>query len=138
MERQLSSTGQDILQLMRAKQLRVVDVRDTDANGRPSPAFARMFVAEGRIMRVFAFDLNEGAGAPGRFQVWGEQIGNAASLRNLGVLSVDDRTQNRWSLSVEDADVVKGIDSVFVTASAQNASAGGERMLYAYLGPSTQ
>jgi hypothetical protein len=130
MERQLAAAGKDILQLMLAKQLRVVDVRDTGADGRPAAAFARMFVAEGRVIRIYAFDLNERTGAPTRFQVWGERLGTSGSLRNLGVLSVDDRSQNRWSLSIQDADVVQSINSVFVTTSA----ADGQRLLYAHLG----
>src|SRR5262249_29417965 len=83
---QLSASGKDLLKLMLAKQLRAVDVRDTDANGRPSPAFARVFIAEGTSIRIFAFDLNEAR----RFQVWGEQLGDAKSVRSLGTLDVDD------------------------------------------------
>src|SRR5262249_36841622 len=43
-ERELAATGRDIMTLMAAKQLRVVDVRDTDASGQPSAAFARVFI----------------------------------------------------------------------------------------------
>jgi hypothetical protein len=137
-ERELAAAGRDILELMAAKQLRVVDVRDTDASGRPSTAFARVFISESRTIRIFAFDLNEGgtAGAPRRFQVWGEQVGDAKSVRSLGILDVDDRTQNRWSLTIQDAAVVKDINSVFVTTSGRGSAPGGQRLLYAFLGRS--
>lgn len=131
MERQLAQAGKDILQLMLARQLRVVDVRDTDGDGRPGVAFARVFVAEGSSMRIFAFDLGAGASAGTRFQVWGERVGSGAAPRNLGTLNVDDRTQNRWSLSVGD---VKDIDSIFVTTAARGANPEGPRLLYALLG----
>jgi len=131
MERELSSAGRDILDLMSAKQLRVVDVRDTDAAGRPSAAFARIFVSEGRSIRIFAFDLNEGR----RFDVWGEQAGAAKTVRRLGSLDVDDRTQNRWSFTVQNADAVRDINSVFVTVATRAGAADGPRLLYAFLGP---
>lgn len=136
-ERQLAATGRDILQLMAAKQLVVIDVRDTDANGRANAPFARVFIAEGRTVRIFAFDMGAGAqAAPRRFQVWGEQLGRPGSVRSLGVLDLDDQTQNRWSLSLQNADLVRGVDSVFVTASARSNAPEGPRLLYAYVGQS--
>jgi hypothetical protein len=62
-------------------------------------------------------------------------VGNPGSVRSLGVLDVDDRTQNRWSVTVRNADAIKGIDSVFVTASAPGGTApSGSRLLYALVG----
>jgi hypothetical protein len=138
MERQMATAGRDILALMLAKQLRVVDVRDMDAAGQPGAAFARMFITEGRSIRIFAFDMNEGGGAPAqRYQVWAERVGDPKSVRSLGVLNVDDRTQNRWTLSIDDADFVKTINSVFVTASSRGGAPEGPRLLYAFLGQSS-
>jgi hypothetical protein len=135
MERQLSAAGRDLRELMLARQLRVVDVRDTDASGRPNQAFARVFISEGQSIRIFAFDLIQGREAgPGRFQVWGEQLGNSSSLRNLGTLEVDDRRQNRWSLTLQNADAVKNISSVFVTAANRGGAPDGPRLLYVHLG----
>lgn len=59
MERQLSAAGRDIRELLVARQLHVVDVRDTDADGKPSPAFARVFLTEKKSLMFFAFDLND-------------------------------------------------------------------------------
>jgi hypothetical protein len=129
MERQLAAAGKDILELLLAKQLRVVDVRDTDATGRPTAAFARVFIAENRTVRIFAFDLNEGRSGPSRFEVWGEGLGGTKTARSLGVLNVDDRTQNRWSATIHHANVTE-LSSVFVTASG---GADGPRLLYAFL-----
>jgi myosin heavy subunit len=136
MERQLSSEGRDIRALLVARQLHVVDVRDTDANGKPSQAFARVFLTEGKSLMFFAFDLNEAntLSAKARFQVWGEQLGKKGSVRSLGVLSVDDKAQNRWALKVENPGALSEINSVFVTISPQGSSNSGQRLLYAYLG----
>lgn len=136
MERQLVVAGRDIRQLLVARQLHVVDVRDTDANGKPGRAFARVFLTEGKSLMFFAFDLNDpkAIDAKARFQVWGEQLGKKGSVRSLGVLSVDDKAQNRWALKVENADLLSEVNSVFVTVSSAGGGRSGQRLLYAYLG----
>ena len=35
------------------------------------------------------------------FQVWGQQEGKTSSLRSLGFLYVDDKTQRRWALKTD-------------------------------------
>jgi hypothetical protein len=83
----------------------------------------------------FAFDLNDPKviSAKTRFQVWGEQRGKKGSARSLGVLSVDDKTQNRWALKVENSGLLSDVNSVYVTVSSPGGKSG-ERMLYAFLG----
>jgi hypothetical protein len=138
MERQLAAAGRDIRELMVARQLHVVDVRDMDANGKPSQAFGRVFLTEGRSLRFYAFDLNEGrvTNAKACFQVWGEQLGKQSSVRSLGILYVDDKAQKRWVLKVDNPDLLREIDSVFVTVSSLGVGnrPSGQRLLYAYLG----
>ncbi len=138
MERQLAAAGRDIRELMVARQLHVVDVRDTDANGKPRPSFARIFLIEGKSLMFYAFDLNEGrpSNAKARFQVWGEQLAKDHSVRSLGLLYVDDKAQKRWALKVEDPSLLNEINSVFLTVAAPGAGdkPSGQRLLYAYLG----
>lgn len=138
MERQLTAAGRDIRELLVARQLHVVDVRDTDANGKPGPAFARVFVTEGKSLMFYAFDLNEErpTNAKARFQLWGEQLGKARSTRSLGLLHVDDKAQKRWVLKVENPSLLSEINSVFVTVVVPGAGKipSGQRLLYAYLG----
>jgi hypothetical protein len=138
MERQLAAAGRDIRELMVARQLHVVDVRDMDANGKPSQAFARVFLTEGKSLMFYAFDLNEGrvTKAKARFQVWGERLGKQSSVRSLGLLYVDDKAEKRWTLKVDNQDLLSEIDSVFVTVSppGEGNKPSGRRLLYAYLG----
>jgi Tfp pilus assembly protein PilN len=138
MERQLVAEGRDIRELLAARQLHVVDVRDMDANGKPGPAFARVFLTEGKSLTFYAFDLNEGrvTNAKGRFQVWGQQLASKNSVRSLGFLYVDDKAQKRWTLKISNPDLLKEINSVFVTVStpAGDSMPTGQRLLYAYLG----
>ncbi len=135
-ERQLAAAGRDIRELLVARQLHVVDVRDTDATGKPSQAFARVFLTEGKSLMFFAFDLNDpkAINAKARFEVWGEKLGKKGSVRSLGVLSVDDKAQNRWALKVEKADLLSEVNTVFVTVSSAGGGRSGQRLLHAYLG----
>ena len=59
LERQMAAAGQDVRELMAAKQLHVIDVRDADQNGQPGKAFGRIFLNEGKSLTFYAFDLND-------------------------------------------------------------------------------
>ncbi len=137
-ERQLAAAGKDVRELMAARQLHVIDVRDTDPNGNPSKAFGRVFLTEGKSLTFYAFDLNEDrvVNAKRSFQVWAVPEAGKKAPRSLGVLHVDAKAQGRWVLKVDNPELVKEISSVFVTVEP---SAGGkqpsrQKMLYAYLG----
>jgi hypothetical protein len=58
------------------------------------------------------------------------------SARTLGLLRVDAKAQGRWVLKVENPQLVKEINSVFVTVepAAGGKQPSGQKMLYAYLG----
>jgi hypothetical protein len=138
MERQLASAGKDVRDLMGARQLHVVDVRDTDPNGKAGKAFGRVFLTEGKSLIFYAFDLTDAKkiNAKQTFQVWGQQEGKTSSLRSLGFLYVDDKTQRRWALKTDDPASVAEIDSVFVTVEPEGGAKkpSSQRLLYAYLG----
>ena len=137
LERQLTGAGKDIRELLTARQLHVIDVRDTDVNGKPSKAFGRIFVTEGKSLTFYAFDLNEDQviNAKQRFEVWGSQQGKKSSQR-LGFLYADNKADRRWALKVNDPGLIKEIDSVFVTLEpfTGGQTPSGQPMLYAYLG----
>jgi hypothetical protein len=138
LERQLTAAGKDIRELLTARQLHVIDVRDTDANGKPSKAFGRIFVTEGKSLTFYAFDLSEERtiDAKHRFEVWGAQQAKGSAAHNLGMLYVDDKAQRRWALKVNDTQLVKEVDSVFVTVEPAGGATtpSGQGLLYAYLG----
>jgi hypothetical protein len=138
MERQLASAGKDVRDLMGARQLHVVDVRDTDPNGKAGKAFGRVFLTEGKSLVFYAFDLTDAKkiNAKQTFQVWGQQEGKTSSLRSLGFLYVDDKAQRRWALKTDDPAAVNEIDSVFVTVEREGGAKepSSQRLLYAYLG----
>jgi hypothetical protein len=138
LERQLTAAGKDIRELLTARQLHVIDVRDTDANGNPSKAFGRIFVTEGKSLTFYAFDLDQERplDAKHRFEVWGAQQAKGSPAQHLGFLYVDDKAQRRWALKVNDPQLVKEVDSVFVTVETARGAPtpSGHQLLYAYLG----
>jgi hypothetical protein len=138
MERQLAAAGKDVRELMVARQLHVIDVRDTDPNGNPSKAFGRVFLTERKSLTFYAFDLNENRAVnPNRsFQVWAVPEGNKNLSSSLGFLTVDPEAQGRWVLKVDNPELLKQINSVFVTSEAEagGKQPNGQKMLYAYLG----
>jgi hypothetical protein len=138
LERQLTAAGKDIRELLTARQLHVIDVRDTDANGNPSKAFGRIFITEGKSLTFYAFDLDQErpVDAKRRFAVWGTQQAKGSPAQHLGFLYVDDKAQRRWALKVNDPQLVKEVDSVFVTVEPDRGAPApsGRELLYAYLG----
>jgi hypothetical protein len=140
LERRLAAEGKDVRELMASRELHVIDVRDTDPNGNPGKAFGRVFVTEGKSLTFYGFDLNEDGAlnAKSSFQVWAVPEGSKNSPRSLGLLRQDAKAQGRWVLSVENPELVKEINSVYVTVEpvAGGKQPSGQKMLYAYLGQS--
>jgi hypothetical protein len=138
MERQLAAAGKDVRELMAARQLHVIDVRDTDPNGNTNKAFGRVFLTEGKSLTFYAFDLNEERvlSAKNSFQVWAVPEASKKASHSLGVLHIDAKAQGRWVLKVENPELVQQIKSVFVTVepAAGGKQPSGQKMLYAYLG----
>jgi hypothetical protein len=138
MERQLAAAGQDVRDLMVARQLHVVDVHDTGSNGKPSKSFGRVFLTEGKSLTFYAFDLNDDQVLNDKrsFQVWAVPEADKNSARSLGFLRADSKAQGRWVLKVEDPELVKEISSAFVTVEpgVGGRHPSGQKMLYAYLG----
>jgi len=138
MERQLAAAGQEVRELIVARQLHVVDVRDTDSSGKASSAFGRVFLTEGKSLTFYAFDLNEDRvlNAKRSFQVWAVPEADKNSPRSLGFLRADSKAQGRWVLKVENPELVKQISSAFVTVEPRvgGKHPSGQKMLYAYLG----
>jgi Putative zinc-finger len=133
----MMSADRDIRDLMGARQLHIVDVYDANSAGQRQKRFGRVFYTEGKSLVFYAFDLtNSGVvEAKESFQAWGTKYGGSNMAVNLGVFYVDDKSQRRWALKVEDPALLNEIDSVFVTAepSAHGKKPTGRRLLFAYL-----
>jgi hypothetical protein len=138
MERQLAAAGKDVRELMAARELHVIDVRETDPNGKLTDAFGRVFLTEGKSLTFYAFDLNQSPAlnAKRSFQVWAVADSASGSSRSLGFLHADGKAPGRWVLNVDNPELVSQIHAVFVTSEP---GIGGkepstQKLLYAYLG----
>ncbi len=126
-------------ELVGARNLHIVDVYDTDANGKTKKAVGRVFYTQGQSLVFYAYDLSTSRSETGKYAyyVWGHKEGNDESVRNLGTLDPDDVSQKRWILKVNDAKALSDIDRVFVTLE-QNGKVDlrphGKKILSAYLG----
>jgi uncharacterized coiled-coil protein SlyX len=138
LQRQLAMAGGDAPNVMGARQLHVVDVRDDGPDGKPGKAFGRIFFTEGKSLVFYGFDLNDPAknGSKKTYQVWGQQEGKPGSVRSLGFLNVDSKAQQRWVLKTNDVASFREIDSLFVTVEPQGGAKtpSGQRLLFASLG----
>ena len=68
--------------------------------------------------------------------MWGQTEGKTGSVRSLGFLNVDNKTQQRWVLKSNDAATFNEINTLFVTVEPQGGAKtpNGQRLLFAYLG----
>lgn len=137
MQRQLA-TAANVPDVMGARQLHVVDVRDSGPDGKPGKAFGRIFLTDGKSLVFYAFDLNNPAknGSKKTYQVWGQKDGTPSSLRSLGFLNVDSKIQQRWVLKTNDVASFREINSLFVTVEPRGGARtpSDQHMLFAYLG----
>ena len=126
-------------ELVGARNLHIVDVYDTDSNGKTKKAVGRVFYTQGQSLVFYAYDLstNRFDTVKYGYYVWGHKEGNDQSVRNLGTLDPDDVSQRRWMLKVNDAKALSDIDRVFVTLeqnSKLDVRPHGKKILSAFLG----
>jgi hypothetical protein len=126
-------------ELVGARNLHIVDVYDTDSNGKTKKAVGRVFFTQGQSLVFYAYDLSTNRSETGKYAyyVWGHKEGNDESVRNLGTLDPDDVSQKRWMLKVNDAKALSNIDRVFVTLELNgklDLRPHGKKLLSAYLG----
>jgi hypothetical protein len=133
-ERLLLAAGRDIRDLMGARDLHIIDVHDIKPYGEARP-FGRIFLTEGKRLIFYAYDLDTVKTKNASFQVWGQGNDGERKAVNLGIFYMDDHTQSRWALKVEDPNLLKAIDSVFVTVEPHGGTTKptGQRLMYAYL-----
>jgi myosin heavy subunit len=137
-EHRLLSLGQDVTNLMGARNLHIVDVVDTDSRGKTQRAFGRVFFTEGKSLIFYAYDLNEQKieKANYQYQVWAKKEGQDQRAQRLGIFFSDDKAQRRWVFKCDDPKLLRDIDSVFVTLGRPGPAPShpeGSSLMYAYL-----
>ena len=137
--RQLDSSESIARDLISARNLHIVDVYDTEANGERKRAFGRVFFVEGRSLVFFAYDLPipHHGNKKVEFQVWGEQAGVDSVTINLGAMRSDNSSEERWVLSCDDPKILNRINAVYLTADTNpraDSKPRGAKLLYGFLG----
>jgi chemotaxis protein histidine kinase CheA len=137
-EKQLLSAGREIRDVIAARNLHIIDVYDTDGEGKTKKAFGRAFYTEGKSLVFYAYDLpaHRTENAKYAFYAWGKSDGSDHAIRSLGLMYSDDQAQKRWVLKVTDPEVLSQIDSVFITLERTDNPGNrprGKELLSAYL-----
>ncbi len=136
-QQKLLATDHDITDILGARSLHIIDVFDVSSQGEFEHAFGRIFYTEGKSLIFYAFDLDQQKGLKrgAVFQAWGRRGIGREDARSLGVFYMDDPSQNRWVLKVDDNKVLSRIDYVFVTDSShkENLRPKGKSLLSAFL-----
>jgi len=138
-EGQLMAAGREIRDLIAARNLHIIDVYDTDGEGKKQKAFGRVFYTEGKSLVFYAYDLGVRRGASEKYAyyAWGKRDASEQGIHKLGIFFNDDQAQKRWVLQITDPRVLSEIDSVYVTLEPADKSGirpSGKKILSAYLG----
>ena len=133
------AAGREIRDLIAARNLHIIDVYDTNGEGKMQKAFGRVFYTEGKSLVFYAYDLGTHRGATEKYAyyAWGKRDANERGIRKLGIFYNDDQIQKRWVLQITDPHVLSEIDSVFITLEPTDKPGlhpSGKKLLSAYLG----
>lgn len=126
----------DARELLGARDLHIMDVYDTDRNGKRSRTFGRIYYVNNKLLLFYAFDLSDGEKRrPIAFQAWGYQQPDSNEPESLGLFYADDPKLDRWVLRVSDPKILSRIDAVFVTIEPPTGSKSprGRELLFAAL-----
>ena len=120
---QYMASDRDIRELMGARKLYIADVFDVDRDSHTQQAYGRIFYTEGKSLIFYAFDLEDknGRTKASAFQVWGKSE-NVGKPVNLGILYMDNASNRRWLLRVDDPEELARINAVFVTVEPHGGS----------------
>jgi hypothetical protein len=138
-QQELLAVSREIRELMMARNFRMMDVQDFEAVSRQASRqpVGRIFYIEGKSLLFYAYDLKNQKRSLDKscFQVWGQKNSRPNQVASLGILALDDESQNRWFLKVDDAKVLAEIDSLFVTIEPKGGSQKprGQQLMYSYL-----
>jgi hypothetical protein len=139
-QQKLLATDHDIRDILGARSLHIIDVFDVSSRGEFERPFGRIFYTEGKSLIFYAFDLDQQKGLKrgAVFQAWGQRGVAKEDSRSLGMFYMDDPSQNRWVLKVDDSKALSRIDYVFVTDSSRKEGVRprGKPLLSAFLNPS--
>ena len=136
-QRDLLAYDRDIRDLIGARDLYVAEVNDVDRNAQTQAPFGRVFFTKGKSLIFYAYDLDKQPGLKraAAFQAWGRRGADFEQALPLGILYLDNSSNRRWVLRLDDPKTIAKIDAVFVTVEPKGGSEkpSGKPLLFAYL-----
>lgn len=137
-ERHLLGMGNQVRDLVVARNLHIIDVYDNDGDGNRQRPFGRIFYTEGKSLIFYAYDLADPRKLDRQisFYAWGGKLGVDKPVKRLGIFHSED-VDGRWVLTFDDPAVLAQINSVFVTVESDNGiitRPNGKKILFAFLG----
>jgi hypothetical protein len=133
--RALQAAGSNGKTVLAARNLHIIDVYDTEGNGKRRKAFGRVFYVEGQHLIFYAYDLSDAHRSNTHFYAWGKGLGDPGAVVRLGIFHEDGKEEARWVLKFDNGGVLSKIDSLFVTAENKLdvETPHGKPVLYAVL-----
>jgi predicted nucleic acid-binding Zn-ribbon protein len=136
-QRDLLAYDRDIRDLIGARDLYVAEVNDVDRNAETKAPFGRVFFTKGKSLIFYAYDLDKQPGLKraAAFQAWGRRGTDFEQALPLGILYLDNSSNRRWVLRLDDPKTIAKIDAVFVTVEPKGGSQkpSSKPLLFAYL-----
>jgi hypothetical protein len=136
-QRDLLAYDRDIRDLIGARDLYVAEVNDVDRNAETKTPFGRVFFTKGKSLIFYAYDLDKQPGLKraAAFQAWGRRGTDFEQALPLGILYLDNSSNRRWVLRLDDPKTIAKIDAVFVTVEPKGGSQkpSSKPLLFAYL-----
>jgi hypothetical protein len=130
--------AKDALEIVRARDLHIVDVYDVDHSGNSEKSYGRVYYVNRHLLLFYAFDLANTSRKSRKavaFQAWGVGQHGPGSPRSLGLFYLDDSQLDRWVLRISDPQVLSHVETLFVTVEPPGGSAvpRGRQLLFASL-----
>ena len=136
-QQKLLVSDSDIREILGARDLLMADVYDNDNDGHAEKAFGRIFYTKNKSLVFYAFDLDKIPAAKNArtFEAWGADGTSKGRPVNLGTFYMDNETSRRWVFKLDNPEIMRRINAVFVTVEPKAGSKkpSGEQRLYTYL-----
>jgi hypothetical protein len=135
-EQGLLQYDQDIRNLIGARNVYMAEIYDVGKSGNTQKPFGRVFYTKDKSLIFYGYDLDrqQGLKRAAVFQVWGHEADQQHDI-SLGLMYLDDATQKRWVLKLDDPKTIAKIDAVFITTEPEGGSKrpSGKPLLFTYL-----
>jgi hypothetical protein len=135
-EHRLRAALEEVRDLVENPDVHLITLGAVNEHGRQEPS-GRAFYVVGKRLVLYAYDLTDSGRVTARsFYVWGDKPGTREPVQRLGVLTLQDKKDDRWGIRLDNPDVFARINEVFITIEPSKGNVAkptGERILSGFL-----